>query len=126
MNKCVILLEDDPDLAHLVRELLEESDYHVVHVTTMEELLVEAARRAPCVALLDSTNPKAFDLWSVGHKLVELGVPPIAFTAHASAKEEFEADAHGFVGLVTKPFDADEFIQIVDSICWEENHAAAS
>ena len=126
MSKCVILLEDDPDVAEVAGELLAESGYTIVHVTAPDELLVEAARRAPCVALLDSTDSKSFDLWSLGPKLAEMGVPPIAFTAHASATEQFEADPHGFVGIVPKPFDADEFVAIVDSICWEEHQAAAS
>ena len=34
----------------------------------------------------------------------------MAFTGHASASAEFAADSHGFVGLITKPFDADEFV----------------
>jgi len=126
MSKCVILLEDDPDVAQLVSELLDEAGYTVVHMTTPDEMFVEAARRAPCVALLDSTDSKSFDLWSLGPKLAEMGVPSIAFTAHASALEQFEADPHGFVGIVPKPFDADEFIAIVDSICWEEHEAAVS
>lgn len=126
MHKCVILLEDEPDLTHLVRELLEEADYAVTHVTDVDQLLTEAARRSPCVALLDSTNPSTFDLWWMGPKLKELGVPPVAFTAHMSARMEFEADAHGFAGVVSKPFDADEFIDVVNSICWEEHQSAAS
>lgn len=126
MTKCVLLLEDDPDLANLVSELLDEEGYAVVHVTTVDDLFLEAARRSPCIALLDSTDSRTFDLWPLGSKLVELGVPPIAFTAHASAQAEFEADAHDFVGIVPKPFDAEEFIRLVNTICWEENRAAAS
>ncbi len=126
MSKCVLLLEDEPELAHLVSELLSDQDYILVHVTTIEELLLEAARRAPCIALLDSTDPRTFDLWSLGPKLAELGVPPVAFTAHSSAQAEFEADSHDFVGIVPKPFDADQFVSLVDSICWEQHQAAAS
>jgi DNA-binding NtrC family response regulator len=126
MTKCVLLLEDETDLAGLVSELLDEVGYTVVHVTTIDDLFLEAARRAPCVALLDSTDSRSFDLWPLGPKLAELGIPPIAFTAHASAQTEFEADSHNFVGIVPKPFDADEFIRLVNTICWEENQAAAS
>lgn len=126
MTKCVVLLEDDPDLAQLVKELLDEAGYSVVHVTTADEMLIEAARRTPCVALVDSMDSKSFDLWPLGPKLREMGVPPIAFTAHASAVEQFESASNGFVAIVPKPFDADEFIEIVNSICWEEHQAAAS
>lgn len=126
MSKCVLLLEDEPDLASLVSELLEDSGYRVVHVQTVDELLHESRLRSPCVALVDSSSPSSFDLWHLGPTLQALGVPPLAFTAHASARLDFERDARGFVGVVSKPFDAGEFTDIVDSICWKGQEAAAS
>src|SRR5579872_5958565 len=118
MSKCVILREDEDDLADMVRELLEDSGYRVVHVRSVPELLAEAERRSPCLALVDGTSPTSFDLWWVGPVLTKLGVPPVAFTAHASARQEFAADPHDFVGIVTKPFDANEFVNLVDDVCW--------
>lgn len=125
MTKCVLLREDEPDLASLVRELLEEAGYHVVVILEVEELLQEAARRSPCIALVDGTDPSSFDLWWLGPKLQALGVPPVAFTAHQSATAQFEADSHGYVGIISKPFDADAFVRLVNSICWEEHQAAS-
>jgi DNA-binding NtrC family response regulator len=125
-NKVVVVLEDDVDLTRLVEELLEEAEYRVVHVRTVEALLSEAARNSPCVALVDGLSATEIDLWWVGPKLHALGVPPVAFTAHASARAAFEADSHGFVGVVPKPFDADEFLQLVETICWEDHQRAAS
>ncbi|HZS94861.1 MAG TPA: hypothetical protein VFA78_08695 [Chloroflexota bacterium] len=124
-HKCVVVLEDDPDLAALVVELLSEHDYDVVVVTDPEELLATAARRHPCVALVDSTNPSHFDLWWVGPPLAAIGSPPIAFTAHSGAQAAFEADSHDFVGVIPKPFDADEFLRVVDTICWEDYQKAS-
>lgn len=126
MSKCVIVREDDPDLAVLVRELLEESGYTVIHVLDIDDLLAEAARHSPCVALVDGTSPAAFDLWWVGPRLARIGVPAVAFTAHASAKRDFEADNHDFVGVLSKPFDADEFVEIVNSICWAQHEERAA
>lgn len=126
MGKCVVVLEDDPDLASLVRELLHDEGYNVIDVMSPDELLAEAARRAPCLALVDSTNPSQFDLWELGPRLMKMGVPPVVFTAHSSAHDEFERDSHGFVGVVGKPFDADEFLQVVNNICWENHNAVAS
>ncbi|GAC1445809.1 MAG: hypothetical protein NVSMB52_08440 [Chloroflexota bacterium] len=126
MSKCVLLHEDEPDLASLVTELLEDSGYLVVHVQSVDELLHQAAVRSPCVALVDGNSPSTFDLWHLGHKLRALGVPPLAFTAHASARAQFEADDHGYEGVVSKPFDTEEFVNLVNSICWETTTAAAS
>jgi DNA-binding response OmpR family regulator len=126
VSKCVIVREDDPDLAELVCELLQDHGYEVAVVLSVDALLQEAARRAPCTALIDATAPDRFDLWWLGERLQSLGVPPVAFTAHGSAREEFARDPHGYVGIISKPFDAQEFLDLVDSICWEEHQAAAS
>ena len=126
-GKCVLVREDDPELARLVSELLEEDGYTVVHVRSIQDLLVEAVRRAPCLALIDSTSSTSFDLWWLGPVLSKLGVPPLAFTAHASAEAEFQADHHDFVGIVGKPFETDAFVGLIETICWEsEREAAAS
>jgi DNA-binding NtrC family response regulator len=126
MTKCVVVHEDDPGLAELVRELLEDQGYIVFIVRQVDDLLREAARHAPCVALIDGTAPNRFDLWWLGPELRALGVPPVAFTAHASAREEFARDPQGYVGLVSKPFDTEQFIDLVNSICWDEGEVAVS
>ncbi len=125
MANVVVLLEDDLDVADLVSELLHDAGYEVIHVTSVDDLLREAAVRSPCVALVDGLSPTKFDLWWVGPELAARGVPPVAFTAHAAATAQFEADRHGFVGVVAKPFDADEFLSVVSTICWEEHQATA-
>src|SRR5947209_17544229 len=106
-SKAVVMLEDEPDLAYLVTELLSEAQYRVFHVITVDQLLQEASRRSPCVALVDGLSPTEFDLWWVGPRLADLGVPPIAFTAHARAQRELEDDRRGFVGVIMKPFQSE-------------------
>jgi DNA-binding NtrC family response regulator len=126
MNKPLVLHEDDPDLRHLVHELLEDQSYDIYDTVTVEDVLTLAKRYSPCVALIDSTSPTEYDLWHLGPLLEAMGVPAIAFTAHASASRQFELDPHGFIGVLAKPFDANEFIDLVNSICWQESHVAAS
>jgi DNA-binding NtrC family response regulator len=126
MNKPVVLREDDPDLRLLVRELLEEQDYAVYTVSEIDELLATCMKLAPCVALIDSTSPTEFDLWYLGPKLAAIGVPAIAFTAHSSALAQFAKDRSGYHGVISKPFDADEFIDLVNTICWEESREEAA
>jgi DNA-binding response OmpR family regulator len=126
MAGCVVVREDDPDVAALVQELLEDVGYQVVVVVEIDDLIREAKGRSPCVALVDGTSPSQFDLWWLGTELHNLGVPPVAFTAHTSAIEEFERDPHDYVGIIGKPFDADEFLAVVNAICWQDHHRAVS
>lgn len=122
----MLLLEDEPDLAQLVQELLTDEGYEVVWVETTDRLLEEAEYRASCVALIDATSATSFDLWWLGPRLAARGVAPLAFTAHHSARAEFEANPSGYVGVVSKPFDARQFIDLVDSLCLDDLQPAGS
>ena len=126
MSNPVVLREDDPDVRHLVHELLEEQGYLVFDARDIEDLLDEVKLRSPCVALIDSTSSTEFDLWHLGPLLAQLGVPAVAFTAHSTARQQFEENPSGYIGVVSKPFDANEFIELVDSICLEESQEAVS
>lgn len=126
MSNPVVLREDDPDVRHLVHELLEEQGYLVFDARDIEDLLDEVKLRSPCVALIDSTSSTEFDLWHLGPLLAQLGVPAVAFTAHSTARQQFEENPSGYIGVVSKPFDAKEFIELVDSICLEESQEAVS
>ncbi len=125
MADIVLLLEDEQDLASLVTEILTEEGYQVMHVTEVPQLLELAARYSPCVALIDGKSPTHFDLWQLGPQLQDLGVPAVAFTAHASAEQEFQKDTRGFVGVIAKPFDAQEFIDVVNSVCWQDHRVTS-
>jgi DNA-binding NtrC family response regulator len=126
MSNQVVLREDDPDVRHLVHELLEEQGYAVYDARDVEELMNEVKQRSPCVALIDSTSSTEFDLWYLGPILAQLSVPAIAFTAHSTARQQFEENPSGYIGVVSKPFDANDFIELVNSICWEETTEAVS
>ncbi len=126
MSNPVVLREDDPDVRHLVHELLEEQGYLVFDARDIEDLLDEVKLRSPCVALIDSTSSTEFDLWHLGPLLAQFGVPAVAFTAHSTARQQFEENPSGYIGVVSKPFDASEFIELVDSICLEESQEAVS
>ena len=126
MSNPVVLREDDPDVRHLVHELLEEQGYLVFDARDIEDLLDEVKLRSPCVALIDSTSSTEFDLWHLGPLLAQLGVPAVAFTAHSTARQQFEENPSGYIGVVSKPFDANEFIELVDSICLEESQETVS
>lgn len=124
MGQFVIVREDEAELQELVTELLEDGGYTVIPVKSVEELIDEATRRSPCVALVDGAGPSSFDLWWLGPVLSGLGVPPIAFTAHASAVQEFEADPRGFAAVIAKPFDADRFLDVIRAVCLDDYKAA--
>ena len=54
MSKCVLLLEDEPELASLVEELLTDAGFRVVHVPDVDGLVLAARQHSPCVALIDA------------------------------------------------------------------------
>jgi len=126
LSTCILVREDDEDLADLVMKLLEGDGYAPVLVASIQELLVEAVRRTPCAALVDGSSPTSYDMWWVGEVLSRLDVQALAFTGHASAQKDFEEDSHGFVGVVLKPFDVEDLLNEVHALCGPTREAAAS
>jgi diguanylate cyclase (GGDEF)-like protein len=58
----ILLVEDNPLIAHMVRAMLAEGglpDADLVHVETIADALVALRRRPPCCVLLDLTLPDA-------------------------------------------------------------------
>ncbi|MFO0953357.1 MAG: response regulator [Isosphaeraceae bacterium] len=110
----ILYIEDEPDIAELVRRWLEEDDEHqVTHARSGEAGLKLAAEERPDLILLDiNLGPLTIDGLEVNRRLKAdermRSIPVIALTAHAQRVEHRERFlAEGFVEHVSKPFDYD-------------------
>jgi two-component system, OmpR family, response regulator VicR len=114
MKKKILVIEDDKDIADLVKLVLETEDFVVATVLDPTEALDTAKSYKPDAILLDLTMPK-IDGWQV-FKLLrkddELASIPIAIlTAKSEQFDEMvglhvmNADAY-----ITKPFGKQELI----------------
>ncbi len=114
----VLLVEDDPDIRHLVAYKLTKSGLVVVEAADGFAALDLARRHPPDLVLLDVHMPRMSGL-DVCRELRESPgterVPIIMLTARARAEDVEKAYAAGATDYVTKPFSPRALQLRVDS-----------
>jgi two-component system cell cycle response regulator DivK len=123
----ILYVEDEPDIAELVRRWLEEDEEHrVLRAGDGAAGLALAASERPDLILLDLNLGRfSIDGWEVNRRLkadpITRTIPVIALTAHAQRVEHRErALAEGFVQHISKPFDYDTLIDQVKAYTCKE------
>ncbi len=120
--KRILLVEDQPDHAELVLELLHTAGHEVVHCPTGEEALGAAKRFAPHLILMDINLPGMDGLAAT--RLLRrheetVHIPVLALTAYAMPAEKEKILAAGCVDVITKPINTGAFLARVASLLGE-------
>lgn len=118
MKKTILICENDEDIIHVSKIILERNNYAVAVCTTTEDLFLRIDHIKPCLILLD--------IWigSMGGEEVTLrlktnpatsGIPVILFSANVEIEKiAHRAKADGFLA---KPFDVSELLDVVTRHC---------
>lgn len=120
----VLIVEDDPDVREMLRELLATAGFHAIAAQDGLEalhLLRTVRHRAPnvpCLVLLDLKMPR---LGGNEFRRAQLGDPtvanvPIAVMSGATDLEQ-RAAAMGAVATLAKPLDVDVLMEVVKRYC---------
>ena len=120
----VLLVDDDEDIASLVRDLLMDEGYAVDILTDVgfESVQEAVAKCEPDCVLLDGSSSSGYgESWDSAAWLASRtpAVPVLMFTAHAQVIAEATSNTSGrsqaasFTGLLSKPFELDELIRLV-------------
>jgi CheY-like chemotaxis protein len=120
----VLIVEDDPEVREMIRQLVSTEGFHAVAaVDGLEALhLLRTVRHrapnAPCLILLDLKMPR---LGGNEFRRAQLGDPtvanvPIAVMSGATDLEQ-RAAAMGAVATLAKPLDVDVLIDVVKRYC---------
>jgi CheY-like chemotaxis protein len=125
----ILYIEDEPEIAELVRRWLEEDDEHrVLHAADGATGLALAGAERPDLILLDlNLGQFSIDGWEVNRRLkadpVTRAIPVIALTAHAQRVEHRERSlAEGFVEHISKPFDYETLTDRVRAYSCKEHN----
>ncbi len=107
-TKTILLIEDYPDSARLVKRSLEPRGYRVLHAPDGQTALDFAQSENPDLILLDLGLPDVEGQTLVGllknmEKLQQ--VPLVAVTAWPAATAKQMAEAYGCDGYISKPID---------------------
>jgi two-component system, cell cycle response regulator DivK len=112
----ILVVEDDPLSALLVRELLQHDGYTVTGAANVGDACAALARTAPGLVLLDIQIPggggiKVLEAIRADPALRPL--PVVAVTALAMAGDRERLLAAGFDAYVSKPIDRRRFLDLV-------------
>ncbi|MFT7677839.1 MAG: two-component system OmpR family response regulator [Planctomycetota bacterium] len=120
--KKILIVEDDPDIAHALGLRLKAADYDVV--TAYDAVLgtMAATREQPDLAILDISMPGG-DGIMLSERFKEnsenAGPPVIFITASKKPEIRERAMAAGAAGFFEKPYDAHEVLQLVHNVLSE-------
>jgi len=111
MNDKILVVEDEPRVVRLVREVLTAAGYAVISVGNGEQAIKLVATEQPNLVLLDIMLPDQLDGYQVCQRLREFSsVPIIMLTAKARDADKLRGFDAGADDYLTKPFNAKELI----------------
>jgi DNA-binding response OmpR family regulator len=115
MSKKILIMDDDPTIADLLREALADEGYET-HMTTQSLRFYDAVTEVrPDLILLDLMMQYLDGRDELQlMKMNAFNIPVIVVTAFLDAdKEAEEFRAAGVVHIVYKPFDLDQLVELV-------------
>lgn len=116
MQPKILLVEDDPKIAKVVKVYLENAGYKTHHVMLGKEALEYALVEAPLLAILDLMLPDISGE-AVCRELREIAdFPIIMLTSKSSEEERVTGFALGADDYVVKPFSAKELVYRVQAV----------
>ncbi|HQR02642.1 MAG: sigma 54-interacting transcriptional regulator [Proteobacteria bacterium] len=106
MNRHILLVDDDPDLLHLLTIRLEAAGYRITAANGGKHALALLAAETPDVVITDMRMPEidGSALFATIRKDFP-GLPVIMLTAHGTIPEAVEATRSGVFSYLTKPYE---------------------
>ena len=115
-TKSVLVIEDEPDVRGLVRELLERAGFRVVEAETGRDGLRALYSARPDLVVLDVVLPD-LDGWATLERIRDASdVPVLMLTALTAEVEKVRGLRAGADDYVTKPFGRAELVARVDAL----------
>lgn len=119
MKAKILIVDDDPDLTNLVKNILEAENYMVFAAESGEEALGEAPKLRPDLIILDIILPgiDGYDTCKIlktdEHTSL---IPIIILSIKCGVKDRIAGLNIGADDYITKPFDPDELTARVEAV----------
>ncbi|MFO7896844.1 MAG: sigma-54 dependent transcriptional regulator [Candidatus Cloacimonadales bacterium] len=110
----ILVVEDNKDMQFILKNVLEAENYKFVSAGNGKRAINEAKKKKPDLVLLDMRLPgmNGFDILQEVQTLYP-GILVIMMTAFADVKDAVIAMKMGAYDYITKPFDNDELLLII-------------
>ena len=115
-DRRILVVDDDPDIRGLLRELLDRRGFAVTEARDGQEALRTFFDQRPDLVVLDVSMP-VLDGWQTLERIRELSdVPVVMLTAKATELEKTRGLRAGADDYVTKPFGRQELLARVEAL----------
>jgi two-component system KDP operon response regulator KdpE len=116
-KECILVVDDEPRLVRLVREVLEAVGYRVVAAGDGHTAPEKVAVEQPDLILLDILLPRDMDGYETCGRIREFSdVPIIMLTAKAREADKLKGFEVGADDYLTKPFSSRELVARVRAV----------
>jgi two-component system KDP operon response regulator KdpE len=114
---CILIVDDEPRVVHLVREVLTATGFEVFAAHSGENAIEAAALEQPDLVLLDLILPGDMDGYQVARRLREFSdVPIIMLTAKVRESDILHGFDSGADDYITKPFSSKELLARIHAV----------
>ena len=112
----LLVVDDDPLILQVMKLCLPEPEYHVYTAENAADGQALFTKHAPDAVLLDIQMAAQSGLAAL-HEFRELDprVPVILMTGHGTAETAISAMSGGAFEYITKPFEPDDILPLIDS-----------
>ncbi|MEW6482634.1 MAG: response regulator [bacterium] len=118
----ILIIEDDEDMIHILKSILELEGYEIIYASDGEEGLLKAEEHNPSLIILDLILPK-IDGNEVCRRIKKDAVlsktPVIMLTAKTTTRDELEGIMDGADDYITKPFNPLDLIETIKYLLTE-------
>ncbi len=117
MNQKILIVEDEPKVIHLVREVLGSAGFEICTANNGERGIEQAALEQPDLVILDILLPGGMDGYAVAKRLHEFSdVPIVMLTGKARENDLLRGFEVGADDYITKPFSSKELLVRVKAV----------
>lgn len=110
----ILIVDDDPDMLHLIGVRLGAAGYQVCQAESGEEALLSFHHNRPQMVITDLRMGEMDGLTLFDHLQAEAPtMPVIILTAHGTIPDAVAATRRGVFSFLTKPFDGQELLRRV-------------
>ncbi len=118
-TKRILVVDDDPMMSTMLRLVLANEGFEVIHATSAEEAFDKAVRQSPRVIISDVMLP-GMDGFALCRRLrqtpITRAIPILMLTSKSDIADKIRGFESGADDYVTKPFQPTEIVYRVKSI----------
>ncbi|GAX14393.1 two-component system, NarL family, response regulator [Fistulifera solaris] len=129
-TKWLVLVDDEASIRQAVGRLLHEKGYQVTACASGESALQRMGEQVPDVIVSDVRMPGGMDGLELLQKIRQderlVTVPVILLTAKGQTQDRIAGYEAACDAYLTKPFDPDELVSLVDAVLQRQDDAATT